>query len=466
MDFKKYAIVILLTFTLSCSSVPENFPELVVELLSNLKDVESTSYYNFYKKYYALKAYNSLRELLKRPTALSLSDIDKTWIQEVTDEAFPVYESERLKEKQKHSIELGYHTSTGYGASYPSPSQIALIEEARRISGIEHSVIPLSTKGKGGWAGIGVVALCSSPDLDDRLYTVYHELGHIAKNHVEILHYAENNNYYTFYLENPVFKQIPETVNHYIGLATRAIDSSSEIGRRINQILAKGEPFWNPPDDPQKFQKKLLSIIIEQQADLFALKKLWEKNHLNTILWMINQFSVPGIANEDAVHPSGLKIALYTAGFLIANGIDINKALRDWDTRGQCLPTGAIERTANFFIPAKTRGALDFLKVYSAWQDRQQAKDYQEWKTARLKEFETRAFEHEFNWHLVWDTKHSLKNLKDFPDSTFYKLEALYSYNLLRERLGSQSVKSIAGINLSWLGEAEAKAFHQMAHKE
>jgi hypothetical protein len=181
---------------------------------------------------------------------------------------------------------------------------------------------------------------------------VYHELGHVVhRDHAKSLSMDDDVLAFKDELNRPEFKAALEKIKHYTELGKKAFDNTTNVGSRINKILAKRSTFWIEPEDKAEYTKMLYLRGKEQRADLFAIQRLYKQEKLSAILqairdYVIDRNYVVARGSKD-VHPSDFERALYMAGFLVDKGMDINKAFKEWELRGKCI------RAEEYYSPFK-----------------------------------------------------------------------------------------------------------------
>lgn len=183
---------------------------------------------------------------------------------------------------------------------------------------------------------INTLFMINSPNLDDRLFALYHELGHKANISLE-------------------------SVDQYLVLGQAAIDNSSNIGSLIKRALTVAtennspHQFWIPPTDQEALALYSLTRKNEQHADLYALHQLYAHGFMQTLLRWIeylvscNQHTRYCTLDELYIvsknlpsgkqdkHPSNIERAIYIVGFLASHGININAALLQYEAHGTCI---------------------------------------------------------------------------------------------------------------------------------
>jgi hypothetical protein len=208
--------------------------------------------------------------------------------------------------------------------------------------------------------------------LDFRLATVYHELGHITnKDSQNDQQITMGNKTYPILLNEPEFKADSQRLQKYLKLGKTAFDNSTSIGRHINKIIRTHTTFWNPPIEHKEYEKMNAWREEEKRADLFMMDKLFKQGEINAILSALDLpfidesfINSPGyiVSSPGTRHPSPIERGIYTAGFLKAHGIDVNKALKEREITGQCKPA---ENGAAAQLMELTQGAQDFQKAYN-----------------------------------------------------------------------------------------------------
>lgn len=271
-------------------------------------------------------------------------------------------------------------------------------------------------------ANARTVFMMSTPNLDDRLFTLYHELGHAMDPVREQKAHLLTETLFT--------EPIPE-LDHYLTLGQKVLDRSSSIGSLIKDAIEQAHterslektlrnvlslmlapvtiletfitkylqdakktaainlkqigqfaiesvrqqrifhPFWTQPRTVDKLQSYLFWRRSEQFADLFALQRLYEQNKLQTImrwieytiscnhhtelcalpeLYIVSETYPDGTQDK---HPSNIERAVYIIGFLAAHGVDVNRALRDYEANGTCIDGENLKMTLDYLKPQK-----------------------------------------------------------------------------------------------------------------
>lgn len=156
---------------------------------------------------------------------------------------------------------------------------------------------------------------------------------------------------------------IPAGYIYYLVKGNKSIHDSTfcyilkEFVKEFHSSGSSKTPFWIPPTNTMALSKYTYLRNTEKCADLFALEHLYEQNFIHAILRWVEylvscgkdhnelcppdqQYVISANQNNDGTqdeHPSHIERALYALGFLAAHGIDINKALRDYEVHGQCV---------------------------------------------------------------------------------------------------------------------------------
>ena len=135
--------------------------------------------------------------------------------------------------------------------------------------------------------------------------------------------------------------------------------------------LAKNH-FYVPLFDEKNSQEYTFRRVKEKRADLFALEHLVKQGLINPILdfvyyltsqrfedWtslmLLHLPGMPFTINIGMIdeHPSHIERALYCLGFLAAHGVDINKALRDYEAHGTCVDGENLKLMVDYLKPQK-----------------------------------------------------------------------------------------------------------------
>jgi hypothetical protein len=270
--------------------------------------------------------YNFVRELWDQPTIENIDTIDRNWLEMI--------ETDRLAQ------ELGLETV--------STNHITMVEDAQRVMNVAERLLLLKNRSKFdahvGTSALGntFMALCGTAELEYSLFIVYHELAHLVHNDTLLKNELAEDQSPRYFLELPEFKRDLDDIKNYTELGKHAFDDSTSVGRRVHKVLKEYDSFWIEPEDKETYDQMLVLRGTEQRADVLAFKKLFEQNHLNSLLRVIDLYakqtgywSVQAIKDEH-IHPSAFERALYLAGFLVSRGIDVNKALAAWYEAGTC----------------------------------------------------------------------------------------------------------------------------------
>lgn len=278
---------------------------------------------------HVLFAYNFLRELLHVPTASSFEAIDWTWFA-------------TTKENVEEMILLE--------DTFPSTSAMqALVDKAAQAAAFEHKITALSSNEEfGGSAhtlgGKHFIEVCKAPDK--QLFVTYHELSHILrKDSIHNKLVWSDTIKSSIFLNEPSFKADLEEIEHYKKLGQKALANTSTVGKRLLNVLKNVETLWLEPEDISLRDKWLYFRGKEQRADLYAMKTLLKQGLIEPLLTMIEHWGNPEPEREYYVvahfdfdeHPSDVERALYFIGFLAAHGIDVNRALKEWEEKGTCI---------------------------------------------------------------------------------------------------------------------------------
>jgi hypothetical protein len=343
--------------------------------------------------------------------------------------------------------------------SKASAMQKALVKEAQRIVQLEKKVRVVSVPGKKAFSSIledtHIIALCDFPDLDYRLFAIYHELGHVVNNDAtRITSVFKDSRASSRFLEEPSLRKAIERAEKYLEIGKRSFTSETALGEHINQVLIGQTSFWVPPSDPVRYKNSIYFRACEQRADLYALEKLYEQELLTPIITIINTWARLGqvvtYSDEDR-HPSRFERALYLAGFLVDKGLDINALVSQWEHHGTC-----INAEDNSLLG--TSGIFSFGKELWKYQHEKNGNSYEQWK-----EFQENRWNTEWMWSAqkkVIDLAQKIDNyltiLKTQPNHAIVRRMLLYPYNYLRELLKLPLMVSEKDITLQ---EAEAVGY-------
>ena len=290
-----------------------------------------------------LSDYNIIRKTFNMPIADSPRNIDIDWVNEIAIKLNKI-----LAKENKLQQVMYVHK-----ADMPTYAQQALLQEAKKHSNLEHEITLLTTGAEsqvGFYSDLGSVLFIDKDcDLDWRLFATYHELGHIE--HEDLFYIQKSDLANSNTDEFKKFTHDIQRIHEYLDLGRTAFDETTLLGRKINTFfnpniwdkiytLGYAGILWVEPDDQKIYNLTLFDRAKEQRADLFATEKLFEQQKINSILMIIQKWGLSPYttAYEDVdQHPSDLERALYIAGFLVSKGIDINAALRNFNSKGVCI---------------------------------------------------------------------------------------------------------------------------------
>ena len=358
----------------------------------------------------SLYEYNLLRELLGLSPIKSFSEISSTWVNQVAQEAEPYM----------------YLEKTGY--DLPQFGQTQLLKQAQKLLKLKQEILLFSHYDY-DMHGIShpeltpedktIIALCRTPDVDEQLATLYHELGHVLMK--------------TDDKETDIKK-----IDRYLEIGKRAFNNSTALGQHINWLLAEHTIFWAPPKDPQQKKEIAFQRNEEKLADLFEIENLFKQNQLSAILLDIANYATmqrSPVASPQDTYPSPFERALYMTGFLVDKGVEINKAFKEWYAKGICKQLPEETPDILFSQPLKSQGARDFIDGYTRWLDQNLSLEVN---------------------RLLSDIDFFLDRQQEHPSPT-NKLELLKLYNYLRRRLHQTRVTSLKDIDQAWLKELSQK---------
>ena len=404
--------------------------------------------------------YNILREKLGLPTASSPQDMDTTWFEKMKREAITSWFVE------KHGLEL------------PTQLQKKLIEQVARSLKLQRELIALSDPESisgiiGGSSAIGgphyyFIAPSKAPDFDFLSYTINHEFAHIVYgDHETQVLLNTNQKQFTDIINQADFKSDLESAERYFNLGLKVLPSlnNTTIGKNLAALLAQPEirkvlrnhkTLWIPPQNSQEKERMIFLRGNEQRADLFALKRLFKPNDLNSIFKAIQVFASlenrpePYIVAKESQdpHPSDIERALYMIGFLIDQDINVRQTLAKWEATGICIPTTRLGQEG--FTP-KSYIALQIEKAHKARREEQQ-EVYEEFKKSLRGNMEESQTPRELEkTELLKLVLVCLNILKIEPENDYCRKFALFGYNHIRELYGLPTTDSIKNIREPWI---------------
>lgn len=185
-------------------------------------------------------------------------------------------------------------------------------------------------------------------NLNLQSFTMHHEFGHVLNNMQNVLY------------EQSVlsFKKMLNTVKIFSDLSKKLEYKNSKLGNFIQETLNNGYRSWEPfslndycsdiENSLYNTHTLLLNKLEEYKADLFALEELFKEGKISDILSWIDYCA--NIFTKDIVkienlyelekndnHPNYFERILFTTGFLISKGIDVNTLFKNWESFGKCI---------------------------------------------------------------------------------------------------------------------------------
>ena len=330
--------------------------EILIQNLINLLEhdlaTRGNEYYKMTPEEYkqALADYNALRDYYNLSHATSFNTIDMLWI-------IATFGKDLVKHK----------------ATYlePTKAQELLLQEAKNIIRLKNNIVLItgsSATGRTNISSIPYLALCAELDLDMKLFALYHELGHIVHNDINLTDITDPRKRIIPWQDkrnDPAFIADIQRVKKYFQLGKYALNLSTSIGNNIYEhfkeinlhksnyrftIEYPEKQYWIDQGivDTNKLDEIIYSRNIERRADLFAIEQLFALKQINAILSGIEHFvdkNMDDILKQNTIewlqeqteHPLDLERALYMIGFLVDKGIDVNKAFQEWESHGICL---------------------------------------------------------------------------------------------------------------------------------
>lgn len=395
--------------------------------------------------------YTLLRELLCPEEPIQhFSCIDHEWLKQV-QEAVRLYQ---FLEQENYQL--------------PSRHHVQLLKEAQERTGIKADICLALCPNQGSWTYVDAqdetknyIALCQASDVDLQMCFIYHELAHVAyKDSIHKVQIESGDKKPQDFLNELLFKEDLASVKKYRALGKKAFDDTTDLGKKVKDRLARSVFFWSPPIERGEYENMVYFKGVEQRADLFACRKLLEHGKLSAILrYIVHLLASDYVIAEGSndTHPSDFDRALYCAGFLVENGVDINKALQELTIKEPVLPD-------SMYVPCDrplTPGARDFLRAYQEWQEAWEKHRYEQWKQNLLDQAEAEGISSDQEimrglaslvcWRHELAILESKKASRPIPEHTRV---TLYAYNFLRELAGQPSAKSFSDIDLAWVNSA------------
>ncbi len=191
-----------------------------------------------------------------------------------------------------------------------------------------------------------------------------------------------------------------------------------------------------------------------------SLNSFFKQQHISPLLRDIEAYGTSlyvTAQGEKDEHPSDIERALYRAGFLADHGVDVNKALQEWETEGICVDAEILYQAKPGEISS---GTLDFISAYEKWKESHKQETYEKWKDEEAKRWLSPESGPAYveKERLIEHTKNMLTELTEKPYSYYYKSEALFSYNFLRELDKQPPAASISEIDKEWLNRIETQS--------
>jgi hypothetical protein len=378
----------------------------------------------------ALSAYNLLREFLNKPRVASIPEIDNDWIDEV-------------------KTANDYYSDAKSNNLYPATDwQLELARQAQRIIGLTKKIQVFATNENHSHTNGNHIALELTPDLDHLLYVIYHELGHII--------HQDNIYYGTDRFSDPHYKADIDKIAEYIEKGKKLFNDTTTLGKYIISVLKENPSFWIPPTAPEIYQEYLNKRSDEQRADLFAMEQLFKQNQRDPLLRIIEKFGASRhitIQGTEDVHSSHFEMALYFAGFLATQGIDVNKALKAREDAGMCFDSEAFGQSPNSI------GYKDFKEVYEEDEEKQLIKLYDDWKTKKLEAWQVSEIDSPYKKteDLLYSLNKTQEELTHWPVRPDLREQLLFIYNLLREISDERINLSHKDIDRNWIEKVTAE---------
>lgn len=437
----------------------------------------------------ALYAYNLLREKLEKSTIQSTGEIDEKWIIKTAKQLGSIAVKEELNQQGTFTL------------VDPEPWQKTIINEARKNANITNDQViycvkfPFDTQENMSFyvdqmsgANSTILMIAYMYNLDELLFHIYHELGHVKNNDTDPIkirkkqypafeeeYYTTNNTIENFSKDFPKTNAHLELIRNYVDSAKKELNSSSDIGKRILSNISNIVQFWNAPNTAEQYIKTAIGRAIESRADLFACEHLFKQNKLDTLLYFIRAMGTADYVISDYdEHPSHVERGLYIAGYLISKGIDINKALHEFEQNWQFRDARQFYNSDN--AQASHEEENDLIKAYKKLENKKQNPMYEAYKKQMEEQFA------HFKHHAVsqsmfkiavmyFDTWYELTRLsmmKKSEDRSFKSqfTRVAMTYNYLRELLNQPIIDSMDEIDEAWVNTAPYAFFKKEKEAE
>ena len=194
----------------------------------------------------------------------------------------------------------------------------------QRDCGIERDILYLKAD-KESWGATGMqgglmyMRIHDGPRRYIRIFTLYHEMGHIFHRDFEVHTVLRT-------LGDEGFKRDMIAINRQIRSAKKVVLGGSILGGYLKKQVKRFPVLWKPPADTHRGMLHMEGRCIEQRADLFAFKHLYDIRDIEALCGMLYTFCLSDYTvsdNDRDLHPSDLERGLALIGFLIESVEDV-----------------------------------------------------------------------------------------------------------------------------------------------
>lgn len=397
-------------------------------------------------------AYNFLRELLGEP--IQQCSVDEQWLSDVK------------KEATRFSI-LNRGIGSRMRYFMPKIYQDELLKEAQIVTNLIDERVSFSGNGA---CTPESITIGQTADLDNMLVDIYHELGHINYGDVDLVESKHSFEEYqvgqmleNFALEHPKVNAQLSLMAEYVAQAKEKLDAASETGKQLIEEIKKTPVFWNSSQDSTSYIITAVGRARESRADLFAVEQLLRQKRLDPLLSLIHRwgldyrdlFNSRTVEGGSDIHPSYLERALYIAGYLFSQGVNVNKELKRWENFGTCTDTRTL------FGPGShlhKKGMSGLERAYRLREKELSYGDYKLWKT-EIKSLTLKGVINLANLFLDLEEKLAFFQVDPDPEAEILQKQTLFAYNYLRELYNNPTAESVYQIDKNWIYDVHFDLF-------
>jgi hypothetical protein len=158
-------------------------------------------------------------------------------------------------------------------------------------------------------------------DAHDRLFGLYHEMGHILHNDL-----TNDSRKYVEIYNKPYFKSDIARIQRYLDLGKKSIPKNTYLASYLEPIKQKYQSFWIKPKDQQTYLKMLYERGKEQRADLYAFDMIAKYNLYDSLIAVVYKYALSGfvVVNQTQDdHPSNVERAFCMLGFMADKHVNL-----------------------------------------------------------------------------------------------------------------------------------------------